>query len=117
MSILTSLLIIAFGAIFQFDLFLHNSFGLVFFTFFLFQLAMSSVAFLISVFISRSQVAVNIGFIVFLVGWITQVRTSFFTLHLMSHTSMFRAWGSSKGECTMESTGRAGKSSCGEYEN
>ena len=49
MGMLMSLLIIAFGAIFQLSLFLHNSFGILFFLFFLFQLAMASFAFLCSV--------------------------------------------------------------------
>lgn len=49
MGLILSLLIIAFGAIFQLDLFLHNSFGVVFFVLFLFQLAMASFAFLCSI--------------------------------------------------------------------
>ena len=49
MGMLLSLLIIAFGAIFQLSLFLHNSFGILFFLFFLFQLAMASFAFLCSI--------------------------------------------------------------------
>ena len=49
MGMLMSLLIIAFGAIFQLSLFLHNSFGILFFLFFLFQLAMASFAFLCSI--------------------------------------------------------------------
>ena len=49
MGLVMSLLIIAFGAIFQLSLFLHNSFGILFFLFFLFQLAMASFAFLCSI--------------------------------------------------------------------
>ena len=49
MGLVLSLLIIAFGAIFQLPLFLHNSFGILFFLFFLFQLAMASFAFLCSI--------------------------------------------------------------------
>jgi hypothetical protein len=37
MAFLSSMLICAFGAIFQFALFLHNDFGILFFVFFLFQ--------------------------------------------------------------------------------
>ena len=37
MAFLSSMLIIAFGAMFQFSLFLHNDFGILFFSFFLFQ--------------------------------------------------------------------------------
>lgn len=48
-----------YGLILQFDLFLHNSYGLLFFLFFLFQLAMSSLALLLSAFISRTQVCLS----------------------------------------------------------
>ena len=47
-SLLFTLLLIAFGAMFQFEFFLRNSFALVFFLFFLFQCSMVSVAFLLS---------------------------------------------------------------------
>ncbi|KAK9805624.1 hypothetical protein WJX72_008643 [[Myrmecia] bisecta] len=73
MAAITSLLIGAFGAIFQFDIFLKNSFGLLFFLFFLFQLAMAAFAFFLSTFISKASVAVNLGFGIFIVGWIMQV--------------------------------------------
>ena len=53
MGLLMSLLIIAFGAIFQLSLFIHNSFGIMFFLFFLFQLAMASFAFLCSIFVRK----------------------------------------------------------------
>ncbi|KAL3145244.1 hypothetical protein ABBQ32_000989 [Trebouxia sp. C0010 RCD-2024] len=73
MGMLMSLLIIAFGAIFQLSLFLHNSFGILFFLFFLFQLAMASFAFLCSVPVRKATTAVNLGFLVFIAGWIMQV--------------------------------------------
>jgi hypothetical protein len=53
MAIATSLLTCGFGAAFQFDLFLKNSFILPLLTFFLFQLAMSSFALLASVWVKR----------------------------------------------------------------
>lgn len=53
MGLVLSLLLIAFGAIFQLTLFLHNSFGILFFLFFLFQLAMASFAFLCSIFVRK----------------------------------------------------------------
>ena len=39
MALLSSLLICAFGAAFHFGLFLHNSFGILFFVFFRFQVS------------------------------------------------------------------------------
>ncbi|GFR51512.1 hypothetical protein Agub_g13927, partial [Astrephomene gubernaculifera] len=66
-----------YGLILQFDLFLHNSYGLLFFLFFLFQLAMSSMALLLAAFIRRTQVAVYLGFTVFIVGWIMQTVVLF----------------------------------------
>ncbi len=48
------------------------SFGLLFFLFFLFQLSMSSLALFFSVFLKRTQPAVYLGFVVFIVGWIMQ---------------------------------------------
>ncbi len=56
----------------QFNLFLKNSYGLLFFLFFLFQLSMSSLALFCSSFLSRVQSAVYLGFLVFIVGWIFQ---------------------------------------------
>ena len=53
MGLVLSLLLIAFGALFQLTLFLHNSFGILFFLFFLFQLAMASFAFLCSIFVRK----------------------------------------------------------------
>ncbi len=44
------------GLILQFDLFLENSYGLLFFLFFLFQLAMSSLALFVAAFVRRTQV-------------------------------------------------------------
>ncbi|GIL78966.1 hypothetical protein Vretimale_187 [Volvox reticuliferus] len=61
-----------YGLILQFDPFLHNNYGLLFFLFFLFQLAMSSLALLLAAFIRRTQAPVYIGFTVFIVGWIMQ---------------------------------------------
>jgi ABC-type multidrug transport system ATPase subunit len=69
---LTALLLAGFGAMWQFDLFRRNNFGLLFFLFFLFQLAMSSLAFLLSTVVSKASTAVNLGFVVFVIGWIMQ---------------------------------------------
>ncbi|KFM23420.1 ABC transporter A family member 2 [Auxenochlorella protothecoides] len=76
-GILFSLLIIGFGAAFQFDFFLNNSFGVLFLVFFLFQWAMTSTAFLFSTFISKATSAVYFGFVIFIIGWICQVVIAF----------------------------------------
>lgn len=47
---------------------LPPSCSLLFFLFFLFQLAMSSLALLLAAFIRRTQVAVYLGFTIFIVG-------------------------------------------------
>lgn len=75
MAVITTLFIICWGAIFQFNLFLRNSFGLLFLTFWLFNLAMSSVAFLLSTFLSKSGTAVTFGFVMFITGWVMQVSS------------------------------------------
>lgn len=82
MAIITTLFIICWGAIFQFDLFLHNSFGLLFLTFWLFNLAMSSVAFLLSTFLGKSGTAVTFGFVIFIIGWVMQVSPPSIQQHL-----------------------------------
>jgi hypothetical protein len=61
------------GLILQFSLFKRNDYGILFFLFFLFQMSMNSVAYLLSTIIRKSQTAVYTGFLIFLVGWICQV--------------------------------------------
>lgn len=51
----------------QFRFFLRNDSGLLVAVFWLFILALSSFAYFLSVFMSRAQSAVNMGFVVFLV--------------------------------------------------
>lgn len=65
---------IAFGAAIQLDFFLENSVGLTFFALFLFQLAMLGFAFLLSSCIRKSTVAIILSFVIFIIGWIFQVR-------------------------------------------
>lgn len=72
----------------QFDLFLRNSFALVFLTFFLFQLAMSSLAFLLSTLLSKAASGTNLGFAIFIVGWIMQVISSPFSSFCFSRHRM-----------------------------
>ncbi|KAH1254766.1 ABC transporter A family member 2 [Glycine max] len=72
-AILSSLLIVLFGMMFQFRFFLDNSFVVLFFFFFLFELSMTGLAFMISAFIRKSSSATTVGFYIFIVGFVTQL--------------------------------------------
>lgn len=74
---ISSLLLVLFGMMFQFDFFLHNNFGILFILFFLFQLNMIGLAFMVSTFVSKSTSATNVGFFVFIIGFLTQLVTIF----------------------------------------
>lgn len=63
----------AFGAIFQFKFFLKNSFFLLFFLLFLFQLSMSGMGMLLSVLLPTTTWATIVGFVKFILGWIMQI--------------------------------------------
>ncbi|XP_010547807.1 PREDICTED: ABC transporter A family member 2 [Tarenaya hassleriana] len=76
LTVLSALLIVLFGMIFQFDFFLKNSFAVVFLLFLLFQFNMIGLAFMLAPFISKSSSATTVGFFVFLVGFVTQLATS-----------------------------------------
>ncbi|KMT02071.1 hypothetical protein BVRB_9g208000 [Beta vulgaris subsp. vulgaris] len=75
--VVSSIFIVLFGMMFQFDFFLHNNFAILFLVFFLFQLNMTVFAFALSAFISQSSSATNIGFYNFIIGLITQIVTAF----------------------------------------
>ncbi len=77
------------GLICQFDLFLHNDFGILFFLFFLFQLAMTGLAYFIAAFVAKAATAVNLGFVVFIFGWIIQVSSAFWAV---SHVIGLAVW-------------------------
>lgn len=72
-TILSSLLIVLFGMMFQFRFFLKNSFAVLFFLFFLFELNMTGLAFMLSAFIQKSSSATTAGFSIFIVGFLTQI--------------------------------------------
>ncbi|KHN30817.1 ABC transporter A family member 2 [Glycine soja] len=72
-TILSSLLIVLFGMMFQFRFFLDNSFVVLFVLFFLFELNMTGLAFMISAFIRKSSSATTVGFSIFIVGFVTQL--------------------------------------------
>ncbi|KAI6675688.1 hypothetical protein NL676_003594 [Syzygium grande] len=71
-AILSSLFIVVFGMMFQFDFFLNNSFPVVFLLFFLFQLNMIGFAFMLSAFISKASSSTTVGFSIFIIGFLTQ---------------------------------------------
>ncbi|CAA7035148.1 unnamed protein product [Microthlaspi erraticum] len=73
LTFISSLFLVLFGMMFQFDFFLKNSFFLVFFLFLLFQFNMIGLAFVLSSFISKSSSATTVGFLVFLIGFMTQI--------------------------------------------
>lgn len=76
-SVFFTLFTIAFGAMFQFRYFLNNSFAVVFLLFLLFQWAMVGVAFLLSTMISKTSTAINLGFVIFIFGWVLQTAIVF----------------------------------------
>ena len=69
-NFMTSSFIVLFGMMFQFRIFLKNNYGLTFFLFFLFQMTMTSLAFIFFAFMRRPQAAVSIGFFVYFLGYI-----------------------------------------------
>ncbi|XP_015068163.1 ABC transporter A family member 2 [Solanum pennellii] len=76
-TLLSSLLTVLFGMMFQFDFFLNNNFAVVFLLFFLFQLNMVGFAYMVSAFISKSSSTTTVGFFIFIVGFMTQLVTAF----------------------------------------
>ena len=76
MNFISSIFIVCFGMAFQFDLFLHNSFGVLFFHFWLFELSMTALGFFLSTFLARASSGTNAGFIIFLFGFILMLVVS-----------------------------------------
>ncbi|ESQ31765.1 hypothetical protein EUTSA_v10003613mg [Eutrema salsugineum] len=76
LTVISSLSLVLFGMMFQFHFFLNNSFVVVFLLFLLFQLNMISLAFVLSAFISISSSATTVGFLVFLISFITLMVSS-----------------------------------------
>ncbi|KAJ0985553.1 hypothetical protein J5N97_003909 [Dioscorea zingiberensis] len=77
LTLLSALFTVLFGMMFQFNFFLHNSFAVLFLVFFLFQLNMLGFAFMISAFVSKSSSATTFGFSIFIIGFLTQLVTTF----------------------------------------
>uniref|UniRef100_A0A8R7RD17 ABC transporter domain-containing protein n=1 Tax=Triticum urartu TaxID=4572 RepID=A0A8R7RD17_TRIUA len=77
LTLLSALFTVLFGMMFQFDFFLNNSFGILFILFFLFQLNMLGFAFMISTFVAKAASATTVGFAIFIIGFLTQLVTTF----------------------------------------
>ncbi|KAL5544418.1 hypothetical protein UlMin_008202 [Ulmus minor] len=90
LTLLSSIFIIFFGMMFQFDFFLNNSFAVVFLVFFLFELNMLSLAFMLSAFISKASSSTTAGFSLFIVGFLTQLVTAFNFPYTQSISKLIR---------------------------
>lgn len=77
LSFVIVLIAMAFGATCQINFFLKNAFGVVFFTLFTFQLAMVGFAYFVASFLRKTSTAISLGFTIFLIGFVFQVRCSF----------------------------------------
>ncbi|KAL0416478.1 UNVERIFIED_CONTAM: ABC transporter A family member 2 [Sesamum latifolium] len=89
-TLLSSLFTVLFGMMFQFDFFLHNSFAIVFLLFFLFQLNMTGFAFMLSAFISKSSSSTTVGYLTFIIGFLTQLVTTFGFPYSQDFTKAYR---------------------------
>ncbi|XP_024171029.2 ABC transporter A family member 2 [Rosa chinensis] len=78
MTVFSSLFIVLFGMMFQFDFFLKNNFVVLYLLFFLFQLNMIGFSFWLSAFISKASSSTTVGFVIFIIGFITQDVTKYF---------------------------------------
>lgn len=89
-TLLSALLTVLFGMMFQFDFFVHNNFGILFLLFFLFQLNMLSFAFMISTFVTKAASATTVGFAIFIIGFLTQLVTTFGFPYSTSYQKYYR---------------------------
>ncbi|KAL0485025.1 ABC Transporter A family protein [Acrasis kona] len=69
----STLILIAFGAMFQFLFFLKGNFVVLFLLFFLFSTSLVPVAFFLSSFLNQTKTASTVGFLVFVAGLLLQV--------------------------------------------
>lgn len=91
LTFVSAILMVLFGMMFQFKFFLKNSFSILFLLFFLFQLNMVGFAFLLSSFISKSSSATTVGFFVYILGFITQLVTTFGFPYSDTYSKSYRA--------------------------
>ncbi|XAR50078.1 Sulfate-transporting ATPase [Bertholletia excelsa] len=89
-TLLSALLTVLFGMMFQFDFFLNNDFVIVFLLFFLFQFNMIGFAFMISAFIGKSSSSTTVGFSIFIFGFLTQLVTQFGFPYSDSYSSIYK---------------------------
>ncbi|CAI9112240.1 OLC1v1012659C1 [Oldenlandia corymbosa var. corymbosa] len=89
-TLLSSLLTVLFGMMFQFDLFLNNNFGVIFLLFFLFQLNMIGFAFFLSTFVSKTSTSTTLGYYIYIFGSVTQVVTAFGFPYSRDYQSYYR---------------------------
>lgn len=80
-----SLVTCAFGVAFGFDFFVNTDFGVVFLLFFVFQLAMTTMAFFLSTWVRQARSAVLLGIFVLIIGLI-------FMLAVFSSTYVGYIW-------------------------
>ncbi|ONM04752.1 ABC2 homolog 15 [Zea mays] len=98
LTTLSALFTVLFGMMFQFDFFLHNNFGILFLLFFLFQLNMRhpscflqlSFAFMISTFVAKAASATTVGFAIFIIGFLTQLVTTFGFPYSSDYKKLYR---------------------------
>ncbi|CAO2206628.1 unnamed protein product [Urochloa humidicola] len=90
LTTLSALFTVLFGMMFQFDFFLNNSFGILFLLFFLFQLNMLSFAFMISTFVAKAASATTVGFAIFIIGFLTQLVTTFGFPYSSDYKKLYR---------------------------
>ncbi|KAL5220999.1 hypothetical protein ABZP36_025712 [Zizania latifolia] len=90
LTLLSALFTVLFGMMFQFDFFLNNNFGILFLLFFLFQLNMLSFAFMISTFVMKAASATTVGFAIFIIGFLTQLVTTFGFPYSTSYQKSYR---------------------------
>ncbi|KAL7222981.1 hypothetical protein ACSBR1_024627 [Camellia fascicularis] len=89
-TLLSALLTVLFGMMFQFDFFLNNNFAVVFLLFFLFQFNMIGFSFMLSAFISKSSSSTTAGFSIFIIGFLTQIITQFGFPYSSNFSSLYR---------------------------
>ncbi|KAG2583666.1 hypothetical protein PVAP13_6KG229500 [Panicum virgatum] len=90
LTTISALFTVLFGMMFQFDFFLNNSFGILFLLFFLFQLNMLSFAFMISTFVAKAASATTVGFAIFIIGFLTQLVTTFGFPYSSDYKKLYR---------------------------
>ncbi|CAL5327146.1 unnamed protein product [Camellia sinensis] len=77
-TLLSALLTVLFGMMFQFDFFLNNNFAVIGFSF------------MLSAFISKSSSSTTAGFSIFIIGFLTQVITQFGFPYSSNFSSLYR---------------------------